>query len=209
MPGRYVSIGQKREESGVSASSISVSTAVVVQPELELGVGDDDAALRRMVRRHRIRTARARPSRTCVREVAPSSLHHGARSRCSRRVGAAGAFDDGVNSGSGSLSACFRPAGQANAADFPRALVVLPAGADEVAAHDGLDGQRPEALHAPPSGRARLGSARSSASFTTDVRVDAGQLTWLGTMWARRVRTRSSETAVQHAGPCPGSGRAG
>ena len=44
-PAAYVSAGQNRDESGVSASSASTSLPVAVDAELELRVGDDDPAL--------------------------------------------------------------------------------------------------------------------------------------------------------------------
>ena len=44
-PGFHWSAGQKREESGVSTSSATTSSPSI-RPELELGVGDDDPALR-------------------------------------------------------------------------------------------------------------------------------------------------------------------
>ena len=43
-PGAYSSAGQKREESGVSASSPSTSRPSGVEAELELRVGEDDPA---------------------------------------------------------------------------------------------------------------------------------------------------------------------
>ena len=43
-PGLYPSRGQKRDESGVNASSIRDHVAARQQAELELRVGDDDAA---------------------------------------------------------------------------------------------------------------------------------------------------------------------
>ena len=48
-PGSYSSAGQKREESGVQISSPMVSVAVGVEAELELGVGEDDPALARVL----------------------------------------------------------------------------------------------------------------------------------------------------------------
>ena len=53
-PGSYASAGQKREESGVSASSPSTRSPLGVEPELELRVGDDDPARQRVVGRRRV-----------------------------------------------------------------------------------------------------------------------------------------------------------
>ena len=73
MPTRYSSAGQKRDESGVSISSISTSLPVVVGAELELGVGDDDAALAAYSRGEVVERGCV-TSRTCSASSAPISF---------------------------------------------------------------------------------------------------------------------------------------
>ena len=57
------------------------------------------------------------------------------------------ALVDGVKIGCGNCCASFNPGGQRNAADHSRLLIVLPARAGDVAAHDRFDRQRLELPH--------------------------------------------------------------
>ena len=80
-PARYSSRGQKRDESGVSTSSIRISRCVVAragarvgrqQAELELRVGDDDAA-RLGVRRARVVEPQRHVARRAPARAGPTS----------------------------------------------------------------------------------------------------------------------------------------
>jgi hypothetical protein len=77
----------------------------------------------------------------------------------------------------GQLLGLLEAGGQLDAADGAGVLVVLPAGADHVAAHHGLDGQRGEALD---DQRAAAHLIRSSAATTLSGSMP---VSWLGTMW--------------------------
>ena len=77
-----------------------------------------------------------------------------------------GALVDGVKIGSGSAVRHAQPGGQLDAADLAGALVVLPAGADQVTAHDGFDRQR---LQLADDDRA-IGEAGAVAGVRHDLR---------------------------------------
>ena len=109
MPSWYWSAGQKREESGVSTSSIRCSVPRV-EAELELGVGDDDAARQRVGGRLAVEAQRG---------VAHLRRQCGAEHLFDRGevdvlvVRPIAALVDGVKIGCGSCCACFRPGGRA------------------------------------------------------------------------------------------------
>ena len=68
------------------------------------------------------------------------------------------AFVDGVKIGAGSCSDSCSPGGSAMPADRAAGLVVLPARAGDVAAHDALDGQHLELAHDSARPRASSGT---------------------------------------------------
>jgi hypothetical protein len=158
-----------------------------VDAELELGVGDDDAAGGGVVGGLGVQRdggvtgfgdelgaglagALEGSARTAsVRAWACSKLMFSSWSPTSALLA-------GVKIGAGSFWACLA-GGQLDAADGAGVLVVLPAGADHVAAHDGLDGQRGEALDDQRAAAhliALVGGDHASGSMP---------VSWLGTMW--------------------------
>ena len=114
----YWSAGQKREESGVSTSSIRMSLPVE-QAELEFGVGDDDAAFAGVVARGLVdlQAQRRAPARRC-------------RPRRFARLRSNGMFSSwpvsalvaGVKIGSGNSRGFGQSGGQLDAADGLRFL---------------------------------------------------------------------------------------
>ena len=113
---RSSSAGQKREESGVSTSSPSTISPPRRAAELELGVGEDDPALRARGRR-RARRARAR-SGAAPPSAARSPTISAARSKSMfSSCSPISALVAGVKIGSGSRSDSCRPGGQLDAAD--------------------------------------------------------------------------------------------
>ncbi len=72
----------------------------------------------------------------------------------------------------GQLLGLAQPLGQRDPGDGAGGLVVLPARAGDVAAHDALDGEHLQALHDQ-----RAAAARSGTPSVAEIR-------WLATMWA-------------------------
>ena len=145
-------------------SSMSSSSPDGQHAELELGVGEDDP--RPLARpRRRAGTARATMSRTRSASSPPTSVVD-ALERDVLVVLALGAFVAGVKIGSGSRSLSRRPAGSGHAAHGAASLVLLPAAARQVAAHDALDG----------STSARRPSIIRPRSVVDDLRVAIGDL---------------------------------
>ena len=173
-PGSYSSAGQKRDESGVIISSMSDDRPSVVDAELELRVGEDDAARARRARRAQLvererrsarrslvalRARRARPPRSASMFTSwpVVGLRRGREDRLGQPLGLA------------------QPAGSAMPATVPRLAVVLPPRADEVAAHDALE-------RAASSSRPALASSGPSVGSPR---------TWFGHDVARLRRTRT------------------
>ena len=134
--------------------------AVGVEPELELRVGQDHAALERVLGDRRVdarsrRRAGARPARASRRARPP-------RARSIASSWPSSAFVEGVKIGSGSRSDSRSPAGSSMPETAPVALVVLPAGARDVAAHDALDRQHLQPLARAARGRAPRPARRRS-----------------------------------------------
>ena len=94
-----------------SASRPSRAAAVVVEAELELGVGDEDAALRRVVARERVDRAASR--RAPVRRVRRRSVRTTVSKSMFSSWSPTAALVEGVKIGSGSCSAWRRPSGRA------------------------------------------------------------------------------------------------
>ena len=154
---------------------------LLVHAELELGVGDDDAALERVVGGRAVeldrRAARSR------RTAPPRPGRRRRRGRCSSSWPSV-ALVDGREDRLGQLVRLAQPGRQRVAADRPGGAVVLPAGADQVAADDALDRQHPQApgqhraagqvgLSAPPRGSRPC--SRSSMWLRTSPRVRSNQ----------------------------------
>jgi hypothetical protein len=140
----------------------------------------------------------AAPSRICSASSAPIVALARSKlmfSSCRRRRGLGGRREDRLRQ---RLAIC-SPGGSAMPQTCRCLLVVLPARADQVAAHHRLDRHRLAAASPPPSGRAP--GRRSSAATTP--RVDAGQVV------GHDVAERSNQKfdIALSTRPCPGSAR--
>ena len=138
----------------------------VAEAELELRVGQDDAALERRSPR---RARRASSVSSFSRSASPSPTRSRPRSNVSGRSWPAAAFVVGVKIGSGRRSDSTSPAGSGTPQTDPSVTVLLPPRAREVAARDALDGDDLGALHEHRAARQRRvvrnarGKSRGSA----------------------------------------------
>ena len=178
-PTRYVSAGQKREESGVSSSSITRSSPASSSPNSNL------VSAMMMPRSRAYSVARAyscsEASFTLRASSAPISFSTSAMEMFSSCEPGA-AFVLGVKIGWRSRSASSRPDGSSTPDTRPALAVILPAGADQVAAHDGFDRQRFQVVH---DHRAVFDHSWSRESAQHGRRIDAGQMIrddWLETL---------------------------
>ena len=130
-----------------------------VEPELELGVGQDHAVRGGRGRPRRSR-ARSRRRRTLLHQLAVAD-QGGGLLEVDRLVVADVGLRRGREDRLGQLLGLLQARGQRDPRDRSGGLVVLPAGAGDVAADDALDRQhlagagRPAPCPAPPRGRPR------------------------------------------------------
>ena len=171
---RTSAASQKRDESGVSTSSMRISSPSRQHAELELRVGEDDARRARTPRRrsaYRAIASVARPRRRDARGRPSDATSR--RTRCSRRAGPGRAFVGRREDRLGQPVALAQAGRQRDAAHGARRPVLLPAGAREVAADDAprSAGPRRAADHhpaaqlvgdAPSLGQQRAGSSTGS-----------------------------------------------
>ena len=117
-PGSHWSAGQNRDESGVSTSSAS-TRLVAVDPELDLGVGDEDAALGRDL------VATSQDPRREVAGALGRALAHGRHDVGIRHrlvvLAHAAPWCDGVKTGSGSREPSTSPSGSRTPLTWPSA----------------------------------------------------------------------------------------
>ena len=134
---RICPTGQKREESGVNASSIRIMRPSLSRPNSNFV----SAMMMPRLRAYWLRPP-CKAASEMSRRLAVILLRR--ESRCMRASlmfssCPSSALVAGVKIGSGSWSDSFNPAGRLMPADFARAQIILPAGARDVAAHDALD----------------------------------------------------------------------
>ena len=138
------STGQKRDESGVSTSSISISVPSSSRPNSNL------VSAMMMPRVERDRRRLAVEARSRCRGPARRARRRRSRSRASKSMFSSwspiSALVAGVKIGAGSLLAFCRPGGSGTPQTAPALLVLLPAAAGQVAAHHRLDRHRLQAL---------------------------------------------------------------
>ena len=144
LPASYSSPGQKRDESGVSTSSARIDPAVR-RAELELRVGDDHAALGRMVARRRVHLAA--PGRAAAAASSSPTISTRRSKLMFSSWSPISAFVDGVKMGSGSFEEFTRPAGSSMPHTRALLLVLLEAAAGQIAAHDALGREHVGLLH--------------------------------------------------------------
>ena len=143
-PGRYDCFGQYRELSGVSTSSTSSSSPVwLVEPPLELGVGQDQASRRRRARRRSDRPPGSSIVTSSATSLPTDSAMNSNETFSSWPVSALVA---GVKIGSIAWLST-RPAGSAMPQTVPDGPVFLPGAAGEVAANDALERNDPGLAH--------------------------------------------------------------